>query len=591
MGAVPSPDGRYIYFSKKTGTTWSEKPFPNWSLVRHDLTTGQDETLIASPGGAMRPALSHDGRSLVYASREGDRTGLRLRNLVTGADRWLRLPIDHDAQDQGYYSDLEPRYAFTPDDKALILSVNGKLARLGLDGTLTDISFTAPVKLGLGPQLRVDQPAETGPVKARIIQSPRMSPDGRSVAFAALGTLYRMALSPGAKPEALATGPAYQPSWSPDGERIAYVTWSATDAGQVWSIPSTGGKPQRLTSDAAFYTEPVFSPDGRHLLVLRASQYDRLHAETEISQARPTDILLLPAAGGAPVLVAHAHGAHSPSFSADGRRIRFDGEAGLESVALDGSDDRHEARIIAPALSQYVEGSEAVQDARLNPSSTQALVKAASELYLIDLPPTNGSTAPTIDLSTPTTHVTRLTRIGADYLDWSPDGRSLTWSVGATFRRLPLAQVTDGAGTAEATAENFPAVVEVPRDVPRGTLLLHGATAITMRGDEVIPNADILVVDDHIAAIGKAGTLTVPAGATVRDVTGKFITPGFVDTHAHWFEIRREILDRNHWDFLANLAYGVTSGLDVQAFTVDVFSYLDMIDAGLMTASRQRSTC
>ncbi len=73
-----------------------------------------------------------------------------------------------------------------------------------------------------------------------------------------------------------------------------------------------------------------------------------------------------------------------------------------------------------------------------------------------------------------------------------------------------------------------------------------------------------------------------PAGAVVRDVSGKFIVPGFVDTHAHWAEIRRDILEPNQWPFLANLAYGVTSGLDVQPFTVDVFGYQDMIDAGLM---------
>ena len=588
LGAVASPDGRYLYFATKVGTTWSEKPFPHWSIVRHDLATGKDEPLIASQGGAMRPALSHDGRFLAYASRQGEQTGLRLRDLATGADRWLRLPIDHDSQDQGYYSDLEPRFTFTPDDRALILSIGGKLARLGLDGALSDIPFTAPVRLGLGPQLRVDQPAETGPVKARIIQAPRISPDGRWVAFAALGTLYRMELRPGAMPQAIAgaAGPAYQPNWSPDGKHLAYVTWSPADGGQVWSVPATGGKPRRLTADPAYYTEPTFSPDGRHVLVLRASHYDRLHAETEISQARPTDIVLLPAAGGAATLVTHAQGAHSPSFSADGRRIRFDGGAGLESVALDGSDVRPLARIVAQSMSQYVEGADPVQDARLNPAGTQALVKAASNLYLVDLPPSQGSAAPTIDLRSPTTRVTKLTRIGADYMGWSPDGRSLVWSVGATVRRLPLARVSDTTGASEAAAESFPVDVELPRDVPHGTLLLHGATAITMRGDEVIPDADILVVDDHIAAIGKAGSLSVPAGTTVRDVTGKFITPGFVDTHAHWFEIRRELFERDHWDFLANLAYGVTSGLDVQAFTVDVFSYQDMIDAGLMTGPR-----
>src|SRR5690606_36673940 len=39
-----------------------------------------------------------------------------------------------------------------------------------------------------------------------------------------------------------------------------------------------------------------------------------------------------------------------------------------------------------------------------------------------------------------------------------------------------------------------------------------------------------------------------------------------------------------------NLAYGVTSGLDVQPYTIDVFGYKDIIDAGVMVGTRAFST-
>jgi hypothetical protein len=149
-----------------------------------------------------------------------------------------------------------------------------------------------------------------------------------------------------------------------------------------------------------------------------------------------------------------------------------------------------------------------------------------------------------------------------------------------------LSNVTD----AEQSAERFDAVVEVKRDVPEGAVVLRGATVITMRGDEVLPNADVVVVNNKIVGVGARGGVQVPAGAVVRDVSGKYIVPGFVDTHAHWAEIRRDILEPNQWPFLANLAYGVTAGLDVQPFTVDVFGYQDMIDAGMMLGPRAYST-
>ncbi len=96
------------------------------------------------------------------------------------------------------------------------------------------------------------------------------------------------------------------------------------------------------------------------------------------------------------------------------------------------------------------------------------------------------------------------------------------------------------------------------------------------------------IEDNRIKSVGAKGS--VPAGAKVFDVTGKTIVPGFVDTHAHWSEIRRGILDTQNWAFLANLAYGVTAGLDVQTSTNDMFAYQDLVDSGDILGLRAFST-
>jgi Tol biopolymer transport system component len=588
LGAVGSPDGRYLYFSSKIGTTWTDKEPPHWSITRRDLRTGKDEEIIRSAGGAMQPALSHDGGRLVYASRYRNDTGLRIRDLATGEDQWLLYPIDRDGHNGGYYANLLPRYTFAHDDRSLILSVGGKIRRLDVQTrSLSDIPFTAHVQLDVGPQTRIEQREETGPVRVRVIQTPRQSPDGKSIVFSALGQLYRLELKPDARPRALGAG--YQPSWSPDGSRIVFVTWTARDGGQIWSMPASGrGIRKQLTKAPAFYTEPVFSPDGKRVLALRASHYDRLRTRTEIDPSRATDIIRLSVGGGEPQLVAHAYGARLLDFGADPDLIRFYSPEGMKTLQLNepSADPRRVALIETRHASQYVEAPAAADDVRLSPDGRWALARSASQLYLVAVPPATGSEPQVLNLKSPTTPVVKLTSIGADYFGWSDGGRTITWSVGASFRRIPLSSVAE----AEKTAEHFDAVVELQRDVPQGTVVLRGATVITMRGDEVLRGADIVVVNDRIAAVGPQGNVTIPVGATVRDLSGKFVVPGFIDTHAHWVEIRRGILEPNHWSLLANLAYGVTSGLDVQPFTVDVFAYQDMIDAGLMLGPRAYST-
>jgi hypothetical protein len=111
-----------------------------------------------------------------------------------------------------------------------------------------------------------------------------------------------------------------------------------------------------------------------------------------------------------------------------------------------------------------------------------------------------------------------------------------------------------------------------------------------MKGDEVIEDGTVVVTDGRIAAVGRRGAVRVPAGAHVVEARGATILPGFVDTHAHWFELRKGVLDLQNPSFLANLAFGVTAGLDVQTLTNDTFAYQDLVDAGLLAGPRAYST-
>src|SRR5690606_24776102 len=107
--------------------------------------------------------------------------------------------------------------------------------------------------------------------------------------------------------------------------------------------------------------------------------------------------------------------------------------------------------------------------------------------------------------------------------------------------------------------------------------------------ETVIEDAVVLIENDRIAAVGRRGEVTIPDGVERIDLRGRYVLPGFIDTHAHFRPLRR-VLDTTNWAFLANLAYGVTTGLDVQPSTTDILSYQDLIDAGLMLGPRALST-
>jgi hypothetical protein len=131
--------------------------------------------------------------------------------------------------------------------------------------------------------------------------------------------------------------------------------------------------------------------------------------------------------------------------------------------------------------------------------------------------------------------------------------------------------------------------IEFDRDIPPGTVLLQGARVITMNGKEIFESGDVLVHQNRIQAVGPLGTLDVPADAEVLDLRGKTIVPGFVDTHAHlrpaWGFHKTQ-----PWQYLANLAYGVTTTRDPQTGTTDVLTYSDFVDQGQILGPRIYST-
>ncbi|WP_419166637.1 amidohydrolase family protein [Candidatus Palauibacter sp.] len=67
----------------------------------------------------------------------------------------------------------------------------------------------------------------------------------------------------------------------------------------------------------------------------------------------------------------------------------------------------------------------------------------------------------------------------------------------------------------------------------RTPLAIIGATIIDGNGGARIADGTMVIEGDRISAVGDRASVAVPEGAEVIDGSGKFVTPGFVDTNVH----------------------------------------------------------
>jgi Tol biopolymer transport system component len=621
LGASVAPDNRYIYAAVNRGRfKYNQMLDDRWQLGVYDRNTGKTYQRTRTVGGAMRPAVSPDGKWLAYASRLDNKTALRLRDLSSGDETWLARDIQRDDSESRYTRDLLPGYAWTPDSKAIVLTYGGKLWKLAVpNGNAAAIPFSADVQVDMGPLVKFDYPLDDSVLTVKQIRNARPSPSGKQLAFTALDKLWLMDL-PSGRPRRLTTSSVgeHSPAWSPDGKFIAFVTWSE-QGGDVWriAVDKPGRQPERLTRQSAFYEALNFDPTGRRLVVVRGPREERIEKSNEFEGSGPQvkELVWLPSAGGAVTQIAPLNNYGRPHFTRDTARVFiYDPLDGVVSMRWDGTDRRSHVKITG-----YTENlldpprPGPANEVILSPDGDQAIADVDNKIYLVAVPVTGG-VPPTISISSAEAApvpIRRLTRVGGDFLGWNSDAKSAYWSLGRSFFTYDLAAadkaIADSTRRADSlskanakpdtSAKGKPAYAAARMDVsiaalkdrPAGVVALRGARIVTMKGSEVIESGDIVVTNNRISAIGPSGSVAIPQGARSIDVSGNTIIPGYVDIHAHmwpsWGIHKTQV-----YEYLANLAYGVTTTRDPQTSTTDVLTYGDLVETGDMIGPRIFST-
>ena len=253
---------------------------------------------------------------------------------------------------------------------------------------------------------------------------------------------------------------------------------------------------------------------------------------------------------------------------------------------------------------------------RFTRRSRQVLVSVDAKLYLVAVPIIGGQT-PTVSISKADdapVPARRLTRVGGDFLGWSPDGRLVLLVARPLLLQVRRRRVHDGVSptrpraptvsrrhdakpdTSKANARSpryayaakrFDVTMIVPQgSAERARVVLSGARIVTMKGDEIIPTGRHRRHEQpHRRRWPDGEASPSPRVHAEIDVRGKTIIPGYVDIHSHmwptWGIHKTQV-----YEYLVNLAYGVTTTRDPQTSTTDVLTYGDLVETGDMLGPR-----
>ena len=209
-----SPDGRYLYWSEDStpGKIFEYNKDPNDADLRHQAprpADGQDRSATSpGPGGSIRPTPSPDGKSLAFIRRVRYKSTLFVKDIESGVERPVWDGLERDMQETWAIQGVYPGMAWTPDSKSVVFWSGGKIRSADLAGkqvaeipfrvkdtrkAASAVRFGVDVLTGLmqasaSPYVHKRTPSGDFPV--RMLRWVSVSPDGKRVAYQALGYVY-----------------------------------------------------------------------------------------------------------------------------------------------------------------------------------------------------------------------------------------------------------------------------------------------------------------------------------------------------------------------------------------------------------------
>ena len=477
-------DGRFVWFAHRTGAWNYNAQLPQYQISTYDRDNGEIERKTQRYGSAFSPTLSPDGKWLVYGTRHNDQTGLILRDIKSGDEKWLAYPVQRDEQESIAPLGVLPAMSFTPDSKEVVASYGGKFYRIPVaGGDAINIPFEMETEFLVGPRVDFKYPIKDDKdMIATQIRDAVVSPDGKQVALTVLNRLYLYDIQKATYKRITSNNfTEAQPTWSPDGSQLAWVTWE-NNAGHVYklNLKLKDAKPVRLTTVAGLYTEPVWSYQGNKIVFFRGATQTFKDADSPFFQGAQEDLIWISSDGGPLNFIAKAKGRSNPHFTKSEDRIYlYNGQKGLLSIRWDGTDEKAHLRVtgitvygsVLMADNCMLNESEmepaqepSIADViKIAPEGDKALAQINNEIYVITIPKTGGDT-PKVSVAEADKAQfpsRKLTKLGGEFASWSSNAKTVYFTLGNAFFTYNL----DSAKTKEDALKKKKAAEEKAKEL------------------------------------------------------------------------------------------------------------------------------
>ncbi|CCM03690.1 uncharacterized protein FIBRA_05835 [Fibroporia radiculosa] len=631
-----------------------------YAIFSTNLTSQRTTTLVdAFPGGATRPELSRDGRTLAFVRRVRDKEALVFKDLETGTIHHIWYGLTYDLGVISAPMGTYPSFAFSPTDDAVIIWAAGQIYHIPLTtnafgekvaaGEPQPVRFLAHIekRLARTAMAQVDiRPLETASTqRVYAFTELRVDTTGTRAVFQAAGATYVQEVghdTPHAYrvPALHADAPYYSPSFVVNAEELViHARWSDADFTTIELANLTSGEAYELAGlPLGRYYSPILcecTGIQRQLAFIKTGG-DYLTGDI-VATAKPGLYLgqiTLPSSGQASteIVVKNVHYVLTEIdedqllktqvrflerntkllVQSPGRAFVIDLAAGPDEFG----DYKHET-IATGLMSKELATVPRVSD------TVVAKSLAFVDFYHVYYVPHPNSEEPVWSKpGNATKGLVRLSVDGGHDITWSRDGTKLFWLLGPYLHWVDVSKLSACSLAAERDSETFgiecakhipqfqEVVVRYTSDVARlkqeaasafqansdeeapiGTdfFIISNATLLTMEtGDfhsDILHDAILVSRGGEIEAIVGAQDAVFPQGATVIDVEGAFVVPGFIDVHAHWNGYDT-LYPARSWEMETFLAYGVTTLHNPSADNVLAFAERFRIERGQLVGPR-----